>query len=306
MAGRNSDLPDNASAVLPPDLAQMYPFQRRYFRLPDGARMHYVDEGQGPVVLMLHGNPTWSWMYRDLIKALAPRFRCIAPDHVGCGFSDKPQDYPYTLAQHIRNVKALLDHLEIKSYSLVAHDWGGAIGMGVAGFGPDRVEKIALMNTAAYTSMEIPFRIAVCKIPGFGALAIRGFNAFAGAAVRMAVVRPLPPQVKKGFLWPYRNWHDRVANLRFVQDIPLHPKHMSYTTLERIEQCLQFLSDKPMLLSWGMRDWCFTPRFLDGFRARFPKAEVAEYADGGHYLLEDEGPRAIPRIAAFLRGGTGK
>jgi haloalkane dehalogenase len=290
--------------MLPPDLAALYPFARHYHKLSDGARLHYVDEGQGPVVLMLHGNPTWSWMYRDLIRALATRFRCIVPDHVGCGFSDKPQDYPYTLAQHMKNVRSLLDSLEITHYNLVAHDWGGAIGMGVAGSRPDQVGRIALMNTAAYTSMEIPLRIAACKIPGFGALAIRGCNAFAGGAVHMATTRPLSRTVKRGFLWPYRNWHDRVANLRFVQDIPLSPMHPSYATLERVEKCLTFLADKPLLLCWGMRDWCFTPRFLNGFVGRFPKAEVEVYEAGGHYLLEDEGARVIPRIATHLDGAV--
>jgi cis-3-alkyl-4-acyloxetan-2-one decarboxylase len=296
----SSSLPKNAAEVLPPDLAELYPFSRHYFTLPDGARMHYVDEGQGPVVLMLHGNPTWSWMYRNLIKSLSGRFRCIAPDHIGCGFSDKPQDYPYTLAQHIRNVRSLLDGLGIAHFNLVAHDWGGAIGMGLAGFTPDQVGRIALMNTAAYTSMEIPARIAVCKVPGLGAFLIRGLNAFAGGAAHMAVVKPLSHSVKRGFLWPYRSWRDRVANLRFVQDIPLNKRHPSYATLERVEKCLPFLQDKPMLLCWGMRDWCFTPRFLDGFTCRFPKAEVEVYESGGHYLLEDEGERVIARIAAFL------
>ena len=266
--------------------------------------MHYIDKGEGPVVLMLHGNPTWSWMYRNLVQALAPHFRCIVPDHIGCGLSDKPQDYPYTLSRHIRNVRLLLEKLGVEDFSLVAHDWGGAIGTGLAGRMPEKVRQIVLFNTGAFPSQEIPLRIAVCKVPYLGALLIRGGNAFAGMAVHMAVERRLPPEVARGFLWPYRNWADRVANHAFVRDIPLSEKHESYAELRRVESSLAGLSEKPMLLLWGMKDWCFTSKFLAEWRRRFPGAAVVEFPGGGHYLLEDEGAAAIPRIVEFLRRYT--
>jgi len=286
---------------LPPDLAAQYPFSRHFFTLPEGERMHYIDKGEGPVVVMLHGNPTWSWMYRNLVQTLSGSFRCIVPDHIGCGLSDKPQDYPYTLSRHIRNVRLLLDKLGVGEFNLVAHDWGGAIGMGLAGRMQAGVGRIVLFNTAAFPSAEIPLRIAVCKVPYLGAFLIRGLNAFAGAAVHMAVVRPLAPSVARGFLWPYRNWADRVANHAFVRDIPLSEGHASHAELKRVEAGLAGLSDKPTLLLWGMRDWCFTPAFLAQWRKRFPCAEVVEYPQAGHYLLEDEGADAILRIGDFLR-----
>jgi haloalkane dehalogenase len=296
--------PQSPTRPLPQELAKLYPFRRNYLRLPDGERLHYVDEGNGPVVLMLHGNPTWSWMYRNLVAALSPHFRCIAPDHIGCGFSDKPQDYPYTLSRHIRNAGILLEKLGVEHFSLVAHDWGGAIGAGVAGRVPGKVEKLVFFNTAAFRSGAIPMRIAVCKIPYLGAFLIRGCNAFAGAAVHMAVTRPLPPEVARGFLFPYQNWADRVANHAFVRDIPLSPKHESYGELKRVEESLPLLAGKETLLLWGMRDWCFTPAFLGQWRRRLPRAEVHEYPDGGHYLLEDEGTDAIARIRDFLARET--
>jgi cis-3-alkyl-4-acyloxetan-2-one decarboxylase len=285
---------------LPPELARLYPFEPHFHVLPDGVRMHYVDEGKGPVVLMLHGNPTWSWMYRDLIRALSKDFRCIAVDHVGCGLSDKPQEYSYTLSRHISNVRSLVDALGINSFSLVAHDWGGAIASGLAVGVPDRVGRLVLMNTSAFVG-RIPFRIAVCKIPFFGAVAIRGFNAFAGAAVRMAVEKPLPKDVARGFLWPYRSWRNRVANLRFVQDIPLSFSHPSFAVLDNIDRSLGVLSERPMMLLWGMRDWCFTPRFLGGWIKRFPNAQVVRYENAGHYVLEDAGEAALSAIGGFLR-----
>jgi cis-3-alkyl-4-acyloxetan-2-one decarboxylase len=299
--GPQNSVDNTASTVLPPDLARLYPFARHFHRLPDGQRMHYIDVGSGPVVVMLHGNPTWSWMYRNLALALADGFRCIVPDHIGCGFSDKPQDYPYTLAQHIRNVRSLLDRLGIKHFDLVAHDWGGAIGMGLAGRSPGEVGRIALMNTAAFQG-DMPMRIAVCKVPYLGAFLVRGMNAFASGAVRMACQRPLPRDVARGFVWPYRNWHDRVATLRFVQDAPLSNSHPSYAELARVERSLADLVDKPMLLCWGMRDFCFTPRYLAEWRQRFPKAEAIEYKQAGHYVLEDESEQVTTRISDFLRG----
>ena len=277
-----------------------YPFAPHFHEPQPGVRMHYVDEGQGMPVVMLHGNPTWSFMYRKVVRALAPQFRCIAPDHVGCGLSSKPQDYSYRLATHIANLRSLIDGLGIGRFHLIVHDWGGAIGMGVATAMPERLGKLVVMNTAAFRSLHIPKRIAVCKVPGIGALLIRGMNAFAGGAAVMAKANPLPPQVRAGFLWPYRDWHDRVANLRFVQDIPLHPAHPSYRTLEGIEARLPLLAQKEMLLCWGMRDWCFDSRFLAEWRRRFPQARAHEFPDAAHYLLEDAGERIIPLIRDFL------
>lgn len=295
--------PDNmpsAPAALPADLMRLYPFAAHYHSLPDGQRMHYIDEGRGPVIVMLHGNPSWSFLYRDFVKKLSGSFRCIVPDHIGCGLSDKPQDYRYTLGQHIRNVESLLDSLGVGDFNLVAHDWGGAIGCGLAARRHDRVGRVMLMNTAAFRSMRIPLRIAVCKVPFLGALLIRGMNAFAGAAVHMAVERKLPDDVRGGYLFPYRNWHDRVANLRFVQDIPLYKAHRSYSTLAAVEDGLATLEGKPVLLAWGMRDWCFSPSFLAEFRRRFPAATVHEYADCGHYLPEDAGEDLLMRAEAFF------
>ena len=164
--------------------------------------MHFLDEGTGPVVLMLHGNPTWSFYYRNLIRQLsASGYRCIAPDHIGCGLSDKPKDYNYTLAQRIYDIENLIDHLGITQLSLILHDWGGAIGCGVASRKPDAIEKLVLLNTCAFLTRRIPLRIAAIKLPYFfGEAIIRGLNGFARPATNMAVKVPLNPAVKQGML----------------------------------------------------------------------------------------------------------
>lgn len=289
------------ASQLPPEVRFEYPFAGNLLDLPNGAQMHYLDEGSGPVVLLLHGNPTWSFFYRDLIVRLnRAGYRCIVPDHVGCGLSDKPADYNYTLAQRIEDVEFLLSSLGIDRFSLVVHDWGGAIGCGVAGQNPERVEKLVLLNTAAFTSKRIPWRIAAVKIPFIGEGIIRGLNGFAGPAANMSVISPLSPSVRRGFLWPYRSWSNRVAVWNFVKDIPLGSGHVSYAALAEIESNLKKLSGKPIRILWGERDFCFNKHFLARWLSIFPKAQSTVFKGCGHYLLEDGRRKVRDAIAEFL------
>ena len=278
-----------------------YPFESHFVDL-DGLKYHYVDEGRGETLLMVHGNPTWSFAWRNLIKDLSRDYRVLAVDHMGCGFSDKPQDYPYRLRQHIENLQRFVETLELTHITLFGHDWGGAIGMGAAVLQPDRFSRFVLFNTAAFRSRKIPLRIAVCRIPAFGALAIRGFNAFCRAALRMAVVqrKRMTVPVKAGYLAPYDCWKNRIAVLRFVQDIPLNSRHPSYAALSEVEAGLSRFDQTPILFVWGERDWCFTADFLHEFERRFPLAESFRIPDAGHYVFEDAHERIIPRVREFL------
>jgi len=290
----------------PADFADLYPFKSNFLNIQHSGRthrLHYLDEGPRTrrALLMVHGNPTWSFYYRNLALKFRDRFRCIVPDHLGCGLSDKPQDYPYRLADHIANVRALLDHLQIEDVALIAHDWGGAIGTGVATSQPDRFSKFVWLNTAAFRSTRIPFRIAICRWPLLGAFGVRGLNGFAGAALTMASEKGLSPRVKAGLIAPYDSWANRVAIHRFVQDIPMSPSHPSWSTLTQIEEKLPTLAAKPKLLCWGMKDWCFSPHFLDRWLEFFPQAEVQRIEDAGHYVLEDAGDKVAARIDTFLR-----
>jgi len=267
--------------------------------------MHYVDEGpqDGEVVLCVHGNPTWSFYYRRLVQALSCDRRVIAPDHIGCGLSVKPQDWSYRLADHIANLERLVLDLDLRNIHLVVHDWGGAIGTGVAVKHPERFRSISASNTAAFPSKRIPTRIDVCRLPVFGPLAIRGLNAFARAATIMAVEKRerMTTTVRAGYLAPYGNWQDRIATLRFVQDIPLSPKHPSFATLQEIDAGLPRLAHLPVNLYWGERDWCFTPEFRREWQARFPDAQVLAIEDAGHYVLEDAHEEIIPWLTKQLQ-----
>ena len=279
-----------------------YPFESRFFDVGDGVRMHYLDEGpdSDEAVLMLHGNPTWSFYYRNVVQALRGRMRCIVPDHIGMGLSDKPGDYPYQLARRIGDVQKLITHLRLKRVHLIVHDWGGAIGMGVATRAADQTGRIVVLNTAAFPDERIPRRIDLCRWPLIGALVVRGFNGFAGPAVRMAVTKPLPPAVRAGYLAPYNSWANRVAVHRFVRDIPMTPDHPSRAILQQIGVDLAWLKAKPILIGWGGKDFCFNDHFFARWRQLLPHAETEHYPDAGHYVLEDAREQLIPRIAEFL------
>ena len=276
-----------------------YPYTPRYCQI-NGHSMAYLDEGEGPVVVMLHGNPSWSYLYRNMVRALRNRYRCIVPDHLGCGFSDKPQEYPYRLANHIHNLESLLERIGVDRCTLIIHDWGGAIGMGWAGRHAQQVKGVVVLNSAAFLSDRMPLRIALCRWPRLGSLLVRGFNGFARAAVHMAVTRPMRPEIAASFLAPYDSWPNRVGIHRFVEDIPMKPAHPSYATLAAVEASLTQLQHCPMLLCWGGRDFCFNDYFYEQWQARFPDAEAHYFAEAGHYVLEDAFAPILPLVEQFL------
>ena len=203
--------------------------------------------------------------------------------------------------QHVTNLRKLIESLDLRNVTLVGHDWGGCIGMGAATEMPDRFSRFVLMNTGAFRSTQIPLRIAVCRIPVLGPIALRGFNAFSRAALTMAVARnPLSAAAKRGLLAPYDSWANRVAVSSFVQDIPLRPAHPSYAKLAAIDEGLTQFRDRPMLLVWGAKDWCFTLDFHREFQRRFPHAESHVIANAGHYVFEDAPEEVARTVHDFL------
>lgn len=265
--------------------------------------MSYVDEGLpgDEAVLMLHGNPTWSFYYRDLIRELSPGIRCVAPDHVGMGLSAKPAGHNYGLASRIADIESLVEGLGLRKVHLVVHDWGGPIGLGFAGRHPGRVGRIAILNTAAFPSSRIPARIAICRAPLLGELLVRGLNGFAECATWMAMAsRRLTWVERRAYLYPYDNWANRIGIHRFVQDIPLEPDHPSRRTLEEVSAGLARLSAHEKMILWGGRDFCFDDSILSRWREVYPDARIERLAGAGHYVLEDGGSRARALIREFL------
>ena len=286
-----------------------YPFGSHFLTLAEGLRYHYVDESTGtedrPVLLMVHGNPTWSYFWRSLITKFRDQHRCIAPDHIGCGLSDKPDEaeYPFTLEQRITDLVQLIEHLDLKRITLIVHDWGGAIGMGAATRLPDRFEQFVFMNTSAFRNTDCPIRIRLCRLPFFGRLAIQGLNLFSHGTLWMATAnrKKLSRAVRSALLAPYNSWDNRLAIYRFVQDIPLLPRHPSYETLKKVEESLPMFREHPVCLIWGMLDWCFSPEYLKLFLQFFPEADVHRLEKAHHLVLEDAPEEVAAALETFLQ-----
>jgi pimeloyl-ACP methyl ester carboxylesterase len=286
----------------PADWRPLFPFESHWLSI-DGHRYHYLDEGEGPAMVLVHGNPTWSFYWRELIQAFRGKYRVVAPDHIGCGLSDKPsaRDYPYRLARRRSDLCRLVETLDLRDATLVVHDWGGPIGLGAALQMPDRFARYVLLNTAAFRSDRCPWPIRLAGTP-LGRVLIQGLNLFATQSLRLCAMRQerLTPAVRAGFLAPYDSWSNREGIYRFVRDIPFTPAHPSYEALRAVEQGLATLREAPVCLIWGMKDFCFTPHFLARFVEELPDAEVHRLEDAGHYVVEDAYETIEPIIEKFL------
>ena len=292
---------------LPPAVRrEWYPFEGKTISL-NGHRYHYLDEGEGPTVVMVHGNPTWSFYYRDLVRALRTDHRCLVPDHIGCGLSAKPtaDAYDFHFEQRVDDLDAWLAQVAPTGpVTLVLHDWGGMIGMTWAHRHPERVARIVLLNTAAFhlpASKPFPPALRLARDSALGATLITRFNAFSRAAAWVGCKRnPLPKPLQRAYTAPYETPGDRLATLRFVQDIPLAPSDRGYATISEVEAGLPQFANRPIFIGCGEKDFVFDRHFLAQWRALYPNAEVHAFADAGHYVLEDVADELIPAIRRFL------
>ncbi|MEO5628722.1 MAG: alpha/beta fold hydrolase [Thermomonas sp.] len=312
-----------------------YPFTPRRFEVRPGIAMSYLDEGpvsdngrDAEVIVMLHGNPSWSFYWRHLVLGLRDRYRCIVPDHIGMGLSDKPDDaasasatdlhgrtsvaggrkpeatYDYTLQSRIDDLDALLKHLGIDGpVTLAVHDWGGMIGFGWALRDLARVRRLVITNTSSFplpTSKRLPKRIAMGRHSRFGGWLIRRFNLFARGAAWMGTTRSLPRDVRSAYVGVYDGWTNAISTLRFMQDIPLDEGDRAWPLVEAAARQLPSYADRPAFIAWGLRDFVFDRHFLDGFIKALPNAEVHPFADANHYVLEDKHDVLVPMIREFL------
>lgn len=288
------------------DWRRLYPYTGKRFDRGGGIHLHWLDEGRGDPVVMLHGNPSWSFYFRALVAELSRDHRCVVPDHVGCGLSDKPSDekYLYTLASRVDDLEALLEHAGVRErVTLILHDWGGMIGMAWAARHPERVARVVLLNTAAFrlpTAKTFPGLLRIGRDFRVGAWLVERHNAFARGAAWLGVTRRLSPEVRAGMLAPYEAKGDRIATLRFVQDIPLAPGDRAWDLVCATEEKLALFADRPSLACWGMKDFVFDRHFLDVWRRTWPRLEVREYADAGHYVLEDAASEIVAEVRGFL------
>jgi len=291
-------------------IKHLYDFQSNYISR-NGFRYHYLDEGQGDPIVMLHGNPSWSFMFRELLVALRSGYRVIVPDHMGCGLSDKPKDtdYPYTLDRRVTDLEYLLEQLGIQqNLTLVMHDWGGLIGMTYATRQPKSVSRLVVLNTAAFllpTGKNIHWSLRLCRNSRLVAYAIRKWNIFSFVAGYLGSRSNLMTrEIRRAYRGPYDSWDHRIAVLRFIEDIPLEPKHPSYALLQQTQEGLHAFQKTPTLICWGQRDFVFDGDFLDEWIWRFPEAEVHRFPKAGHNVLEDSPVAIVDLVRDFLRRHT--
>jgi haloalkane dehalogenase len=271
-----------------------------------GFRYHYVDEGNGDPIIMVHGNPTWSFYYRNLIQALRFGYRTLAPDHLGCGLSDKPDEseYSFTLEQRVEDLEEFVSQLNLKKITLVLHDWGGMIGMAFAVRHPHLIERIIVSNTGAFrmpTTKKFPWQLSLARTKSVGRYLILNHNAFSRAASKLCVARrELPQPIKEAYYLPYNNKRNRLAVYNFVKDIPLTERDPSYSIVAHTEKNLALFNKTPMLVLWGAKDFVFDDHFLNQWKSHFPHAVVHRFADVGHYILEDAWQEVVPIVKRFL------
>jgi cis-3-alkyl-4-acyloxetan-2-one decarboxylase len=285
--------------TIPPQVRELYPFESRYLTVEGGHRLHYIDEGSGPVLLMVHGNPTWSFYYRHLICALRAEYRCVAIDHLGCGLSDKPQDWGYRITDHSANLLRLIEALGLEDITLLVHDWGGAIGFWTALDARPRFVRFVVFNSSVFL-LPLPKLLTTMRLPLYGSFVVRGLNAMVWAGMLTANRQRMRGAVRAAYLAPYNSWTNRVAVKRFVDEIPLERNHPNRALMTRLERELAGFKALPLMVLWGRKDPVFHPGYLAGWRERFPEAEYHVFDDCGHWLLEETPERIVPLVRGFL------
>ena len=288
-----------------------WPYRPCFFDSADG-RLHYIDEGDpnGAPVVLIHGNPTWGFLYRHFVSPLVDAgHRVIVADHLGFGRSDKPAEPElYRIPRHVERLDALLESLDLQGTTVVPQDWGGPIGLSWAVAHPERVARLFILNTYAQRppgKVPLPIPLRLFRTPVVGEVLVKGLNLFTkGFLFRVGVQHRerLTPEVKRAYLAPHPSWSSRTGVLVFPREIPSGPDAPLARELERLEQGLEtHFRAKPVKIVWAMRDPAFTPEVLDQLWLRtFPDADVVRLADAGHYLQEDAHERIVPELLDFL------
>jgi haloalkane dehalogenase len=292
-------------------LAADYPFQARFVPTPHG-RMHYVEAGAGTPLLCVHGNPTWSFFYRHLVRALSDEARVVAPDLIGFGLSEKLQrPGDYSLEGHVQDLGALVESLDLRDLTLVVHGWGGPVGLGVAVRFPERVRALVVMNSFAFVpsgngdGLRVPRLARLARVPVLGEELVQGLGMLHRVGLPGGLARgdPRRAQVLRAYRVVQASWEERAGALAFPRLLPPDAPQEVMRLLEAEDRYLRGFHG-PSLLLWGSRDRAFGPSLIEAWRARLPQAQVVEIPDAGHLLLEDAHEEVTAHIRAFLRANA--
>lgn len=262
---------------------EQYPFGNRYAEI-DGCTVHYLDEGEGPTLLLLHGNPTWSFLYRKLIPPLAGSFRCVAVDYPGFGLSRAAPDYGFTFTEHAAVAEQLLLRLDLREVTMVVHDWGGPVGFSVATRHPGRFAGFVIANSWAWPLDDPLVRLFSLLLGGpLGDHLIVRRNLFAGLILPLNVMQSrLPPPVRNAYRAPFPTPQSRLPQQVLVREL-----RSAVPALAELEKRLAVLADRPALIAWAGRDPAFRRTQRRRWQAHFPNHALVELPRAGHYLYED-------------------
>ncbi|ARP82322.1 hypothetical protein CAL12_16865 [Bordetella genomosp. 8] len=290
-----ADMTEDRDAV-PAWLDQtLFPFKNRWIDI-DGNRIHYVDEGSGPTLLLLHGNGSWSFLYRHIITRLAPHFRCIAFDHAGFGLSRARPGFTFKPREHATVLEGLVRALSLRDIRLVVQDWGGPIGLSFAGLRPDLIDKLIICNTWAWPADGIKHIENWSRLTGggLGRFLIVRYNALTRFLVPMSTKRRLTSTEKAAYARPYPTPASRIPHSQFAKEIP-----ESRDFLSEVEAGLARLRDKPVLILWGDNDPGFRDSERQRFETEFPGAEVHVLTGAKHFVQEDAPAEICHAIEQF-------
>jgi haloalkane dehalogenase len=284
--------------------AGTFPFPPHYLDLGH-FRMHYVDVGTGDPVVLLHGDPTWGYLFRRFIPRLSERGRCIVPDHMGMGKSGVPSlPYPYRLQHHVANLETLLLSLDLREVTLALHDWGGPVGLGFAIRQAARIKRLILMNTWAFAEWPgapLPRLLEIIRSPR-GEAFVLARNGYVRPALLGTTAHPehLTARDLDAYLAPFPTPESRRALLCWSRDIPIAAGDASYAEMRRIEDGLSRFTTIPVQLIWGMQDPVLPPTVLRRWQAIYPQAVTCEIGEASHFLQEDAPDRVLEEIERFL------
>lgn len=292
------------------NLTSLYPFESQFAETPMGL-MHYVDEGRGDPVLLLHGNPSWSFIYRDFIRELSPTHRVVAPDHIGFGLSEKPtNEASYSIDRHIQNLESLVTKLDLRNITLVMQDWGGPIGLGMAARHPERIKSLVILNTFGFyppaanldpDNLVLPAPLRLMRSKVVGDFLVRQLGFFERVAMPMAVASGKRwKAVRHAYTGVFERHTDRAGVMAFPRLIPTTTRHPTARLM--IEETGPFLDrfQGPVLGFWGMKDPFFPVDVLHSWRDRLPQARFTELTSAKHYIQEDAPNAIISAMTKFL------
>ncbi len=285
-----------------------FPFVPHYLDMGEW-RMHYVDEGNGEPVVLVHGDPTWGFIYRKFIAPISENYRCIVPDHMGMGKSGVPKTpYPYRLLHHINNFEALMLSLSLTDITLVLHDWGGPVGLGFAVRHPKLIKRLVLMNTWAFAQWPggtFPRIIEIIRSERGDNFVLKrnGYvkNAILGTTYNRTKITE---SIFGTYLAPYPTPESRLALLCWSRDIPVNETDPSYQNMKQIEENLNLFEKLPILLIWGMQDPVLRPSVLHLWKKVYPNALVYEINGASHFLQEDAPETIVNYVDDFLIKNT--